>query len=167
VLRTRWPKEASRTGPDGVRSGPRRRTPADVTSPGATVPAELAPAFAAAKFLADRHAPTLEQAVLAEFIAEGHFAHILRRLRKRVAARRAALLAAIGTYLGDRVEVCGTNAGIHVLLWLRDVPPEKLPAVVRRVEAVGVGVYPSTPCYVRAPRRAELILAYVRHDRGR
>ena len=123
-------------------------------------PPELAPALTAAKLLTDRHAPTLEQAVLAEFIAEGHFDHLLRRLRKRVAARRTALLAALDDHLGDRVMVSGTNAGIHVLLGLRDVPSGRLPAVVERAEAAGVGVYPSTLCYMTPPRRAGLILAY-------
>jgi GntR family transcriptional regulator/MocR family aminotransferase len=80
------------------------------------VPPELASAFATAKSLADRHAPTLEQAVLADFIAEGHFDRLLRRLRERVATRRAALLAAVNNYFGDRVTVSGANAGIHVLL---------------------------------------------------
>lgn len=124
------------------------------------VPPELAPAFATAKFLADRHAPTIEQAVLAEFIVEGHFDRLLRRLRKRVAARRTALLAALNDYLGDRVTVSGTNAGIHVLLWLRDVPPGELPSLVARTAAAGVGVYPSTPLYMTPPRRGGLVLAY-------
>jgi GntR family transcriptional regulator/MocR family aminotransferase len=124
------------------------------------VPSELAPAFAAAKFLADRHAPTIEQAVMAEFIVEGHFDRLLRRLRKRVAARRTALLEALHDYLGDRVTVSGTNAGIHVLLWLRDVPPGELPTLVGRAAAAGVGVYPSTPCYMTPPPRGELVLAY-------
>ncbi len=124
------------------------------------VPPELASAFAAAKFLADRHAPTLEQAVLAEFLVEGHFDRLLRRLRKRVAARRAALLAALDDYLGDSVTVSGTNSGFHVLLWLRDVPPRELPSVLARTAAAGVGVYSSTPLYMRPPRRAGLVLAY-------
>jgi GntR family transcriptional regulator / MocR family aminotransferase len=124
------------------------------------VPPELASTFAAAKFLADRHAPTIEQAVLAEFIVEGHFDRLLRRLRKSVAARRTALLAGLNEYLGDRVTVSGTNAGVHVLLWLRDVPPAQLPSLVARAAAAGVGVYPSTPCYITPPRRGGLVLAY-------
>src|SRR5215831_12621662 len=124
------------------------------------VPPELASAFATAKFLADRHAPTLEQAVLAEFIVEGHFDRLLRRLRKRVAARRRALLAAFDEYLGDRVTVSGTNSGFHVLLWLRDIAPRELPSVVARAAAAGVGVFPSTPLHITPSRRAGLVLAY-------
>jgi GntR family transcriptional regulator/MocR family aminotransferase len=52
------------------------------------LPPVLVPSFAVAKFLADRHSPTVEQAVLAAFLGEGHFDRLLRRLRKRVAAGR-------------------------------------------------------------------------------
>jgi DNA-binding transcriptional MocR family regulator len=45
---------------------------------------------------------------------------------------------------GAWVTVCGTNAGIHVLLLLRDVSTAKLPSLVERAAAAGVGVYPST-----------------------
>src|SRR5215471_18269200 len=93
------------------------------------LPPPLVPLFAAAKWLTDRHTSTLEQAVLTDFIHEGHFEHHLRRSRTRNAARRAALLAALSTYLGARVEVSGANAGVHLLVWLRDVAPHQLSAV--------------------------------------
>jgi GntR family transcriptional regulator/MocR family aminotransferase len=124
------------------------------------VPPELAPAFVTAKFLADRHAPTIEQAILTDLMVDGHFDRLLRRLRRRVAARRTALLAALNDYLGDRVTVSGTNAGLHVLLWLRDVAPGKLPSLVARAAAAGVGVYPSTPLFLTPSRRSGLVLAY-------
>jgi GntR family transcriptional regulator/MocR family aminotransferase len=71
--------------------------------------------FVAAKWLNDRHTPTLEQRVLADFIVEGHFERHLRRSRTRNAARRAAPLAALDRHLGDRVEVQGAKAGIHMI----------------------------------------------------
>jgi GntR family transcriptional regulator/MocR family aminotransferase len=87
------------------------------------LPPPLVPLFTAAKWLTDRHTSTLEQAVLTDFIYEGHFEHHLRRSRTRNAARRAALLEALDTHLGRRVEVSGANAGVHLLVWLQDVPP--------------------------------------------
>ena len=45
------------------------------------VPASLVDAFRGAKAVVDRHCPTVEQAVLAEFIAEGHLARHIRRMR--------------------------------------------------------------------------------------
>ena len=124
------------------------------------VPPSLAPAFAGAKFLADRHAPTLEQMILARFIDNGHFDRLLRTLRRRVAARHAAMLAALDKYLGERATVSGTSAGLHVLVWLRDVSAERLPSLLKRAALAGVGAYPSTAYYVAPPPRGGLVMAY-------
>jgi GntR family transcriptional regulator / MocR family aminotransferase len=46
------------------------------------LPARLVEAFTAARSIVDRHPPTLEQVILAEFIMEGHFGHHVRRMRQ-------------------------------------------------------------------------------------
>ena len=56
------------------------------------VPPDLTGAFTVARELVDRHPPTVEQAVLAEFIAAGHFGRHLRRMRALYAARQEALI---------------------------------------------------------------------------
>jgi GntR family transcriptional regulator/MocR family aminotransferase len=81
------------------------------------VPKSLAAAFTMAKWLSDQHSATLEQQTLAEFITSGMYERHLRRLRRRNAARRQALLLAIRKYLGNRVEVTGEGSGAHVVLW--------------------------------------------------
>ena len=48
----------------------------------AVLPERLVEAFSAARSLSDRHPPTLQQAILAEFILEGHFSHHVRRMRQ-------------------------------------------------------------------------------------
>ena len=63
-----------------------------------------------------------------------------------------ALLAAIDRYLGDRVEVSGANAGLHVLLWLHH-GSSRQQHILRRIEAAGVRVYPVTPFYLSPPTR--------------
>jgi GntR family transcriptional regulator / MocR family aminotransferase len=124
------------------------------------LPEPLVRPFRAAKALADTGSPTLEQAALAEFMREGHFERHLHRTRRRNAARRRALLGAITEHLGDRVEVSGAEAGLHVLVWLRTVARRELPRLLRRAEAAGVGIYPVTPHYQRPPERAGLLLGY-------
>src|SRR2546428_11901078 len=47
----------------------------------AVVPRALLSAFATARYLIDRQPPTLYQTVVAEFMAEGHFAAHIRRMR--------------------------------------------------------------------------------------
>jgi GntR family transcriptional regulator/MocR family aminotransferase len=124
------------------------------------LPPPLVEPFIAAKWLTDRHTATLEQEVLAEFVADGHFERHLRRARTRNAFRRSALLESLAEHLGDRVEVMGANAGVHLVVWLRDIPPRALERVIAESAEAGVGVYPVAPYYVEPPRRAGLILGY-------
>ena len=124
------------------------------------VPPELAPAFAAAKWLADRHTPTLEQEALAELIAGGHFERHLRRKRREHAVRRETLLAALAEQLGERAEPCGTQAGVHLLVWLPGVALSDLEPLVERAARADVGVYSIAPYYLNPPDRAGLLLGY-------
>jgi GntR family transcriptional regulator/MocR family aminotransferase len=120
----------------------------------------LVPPFLTAKALATLGGATLEQMALADFIREGHFERHVRRCRARNAARRAVLLAAIAEYLGDRVEVSGANAGVHLLLWLPGMRPDRVDALITRAHAAGVGVYSVAPFYHKPPKRAGLLLGY-------
>lgn len=70
------------------------------------------------------------------------------------------MLDAIARQLGDRVEVVGTNAGLHVFLRLRGWSPARALALARRALAAGVGVYPATPYYASPPREGGLVLGY-------
>jgi GntR family transcriptional regulator/MocR family aminotransferase len=124
------------------------------------VPPAMVPAVAAVKFLMDMQTPTFEQEVLADFIGEGHFERYVRRTRARNAARRAALLEALDDTLGDRVEVVGANAGVHVVVWLRGVDASQLEAVRHRAAERAVGIYGVAPHYLRPPRRAGLLFGY-------
>ena len=123
-------------------------------------PKTLLPAFTAAKWLCDRHTATLEQDTLAEFISSGMYERYLRRVRRRNAARRQALLASIGKCLGDRVEVTGDGAGAHVVLW--PTYPVAEEAVIARAASLGVGVYGISPYFLKQPTRTGILLGYSR-----
>jgi GntR family transcriptional regulator / MocR family aminotransferase len=122
------------------------------------VPKSLVAVFTAAKWLNDLHSATLEQRTLAEFISSGMYERHLRRLRRRNAARRGALLAAIAKYLGERVEVTGDGSGAHVVLWPRKRVSEE--AVIARAAARGVGIYGISHCFLRRPARSGFMLGY-------
>ena len=126
-------------------------------------PALVGPCITA-KALADTGSPGLEQRALADFLAAGHFERYLRRTRARNRERRAALLAAVAKHLGDRVEVAGANAGLHLLLWLRGVPAAEAPRIVARAARAGVGVYAPDPFYLGRPPGAGLVLGYASLD---
>ncbi|HEU4384056.1 MAG TPA: PLP-dependent aminotransferase family protein, partial [Anaeromyxobacteraceae bacterium] len=64
------------------------------------VPPDLVPAFVRAREAMDIFPAPVQQAALAEFVAEGHFARHLRRMRVLYRARRAALVEALRRELG-------------------------------------------------------------------
>ena len=124
------------------------------------LPAALVHAYTAAKWLADRHTSSFEQEVLTDFICEGHFERYLRRSRTRNAMRREALLEALAAHLGRRVEVSGANAGMHLLVWLRDLALPALEALIAQAAQAEVGLYSITPYYLAPPPQAGLLLGY-------
>jgi len=123
-------------------------------------PKRLVPAFTAAKWLCDRHTATLEQETLAQFISSGLYERSLRRVRRRNTARRHALLDAIQTHLRDRVEVTGSGAGAHVVLWPKKRTAEE--SLIRDAASKGVGVYGISPYFMKKSRRTGIMLGYSR-----
>src|SRR6185437_12117709 len=67
------------------------------------VPERIVDAFAAARSTLDRHPPTLEQAILTDFILDGHFGHHVRRMRQLYARRMEALCDASRERLAGRL----------------------------------------------------------------
>src|SRR5690606_5976763 len=123
-------------------------------------PPALASFVEAAKAVADTGTATLEQLAFADFVAEGHLERHVRRSRARHAARRAALIEAFERELGDRAELRGANAGLHVLVRLPERPARDVRRLREACRARGVGVYPAAPFYAHPPARAELLLGY-------
>ena len=129
------------------------------------LPAALVPVFRQARRLADRHAPVIEQRVLASLMESGAYERHIRRLRRAHERRRVALLEAIARYLPASAQVAGTAAGLHVVLWLPSVPQQYEAQLVAAARAAGVGVYPVSPLFAGPqvspqPRPAGLTLGY-------
>jgi GntR family transcriptional regulator/MocR family aminotransferase len=124
------------------------------------VPKPLVPAFTSAKWLSDRHTGTLEQVTLAEFITTGMYERHLRRVRRRNAGRRKALLEAIDEYLGNSVEVTGDGAGAHVVLWPKNRISEA--AAIDQAASLGVGLYGISRYFLAHPPRTAFLLGYAR-----
>ena len=129
------------------------------------LPPELVSVFRQAKRLSDRHAPVIEQRVLASMIDSGAYERHVRRMRRENERRRAALLAAVAAFLPKEVQVGGTAAGLHVVLWLPSRSPKDEPELAAAARQVGVGIYPVSPLFLRVPsqmqpRPAGFILGY-------
>jgi GntR family transcriptional regulator/MocR family aminotransferase len=110
------------------------------------IPADLVARFAAVRETTDIFPPTFAQAVLADFIREGHFARHLRRMRAVYRERRAALAGAIEQELGDRLEVLGGEAGMHLAATLSKGPRDR--DVSARAAEQGLWAMPLSACYL-------------------
>jgi GntR family transcriptional regulator/MocR family aminotransferase len=84
------------------------------------VPEALAEDFATASAELYREGQLLQQAVLAEFIAEGHFVSHIRKMRTLYGQRRQLLLDAAAQHYGDAFTAVGGDAGLHLVMRLRD-----------------------------------------------
>lgn len=122
------------------------------------LPTPLTVPFIRAKGLVDRGAPTLTQAAVADFIAEGHFERHLRHLRKAYKTRREALITALETYLPGRVHYSSVAAGLHVMLYLQ--PSCQETEIVRQAATAGVGVYPGAPYHLEQPAPPSILLGF-------
>jgi GntR family transcriptional regulator/MocR family aminotransferase len=122
------------------------------------VPTDLVAAFSAVRETADIFSSTLYQAVLTEFIREGHFARHLRRMRTLYMKRRGELVDAIRLQLGGTLEIVGEEAGMHLVALL---PPGVDDREVARLAAQnGISAMPLSMCYLKKPARGGLILGY-------
>jgi len=84
------------------------------------IPPDLVERFDAAKSLSTRHAALLDQAVLCDFITEGHFGRHLRRMREVYGERLSALIDGARRHLAGALDVSEVEAGLQTFGWLRD-----------------------------------------------
>jgi GntR family transcriptional regulator / MocR family aminotransferase len=122
------------------------------------VPKDLVRAFSAARDAADIFSSTLYQAVLTDFIREGHFARHIRRMRMLYMERRRALVNAIHIQMGDMLEVIGAEAGMHLVALLP--PGTDDVTVCMKAAQKSVSAIPLSTCYLKLPTRVGLILGY-------
>ncbi|QHT66786.1 PLP-dependent aminotransferase family protein [Rhodocytophaga rosea] len=124
--------------------------------------AQLMDAFTSAKAMADRQNPVTEQAILAEFIAEGHFARHLRRMRVLYQQRQEVVLRAAQTRLAGLLEVEPAAAGMHVVGWLPEGIDEK--AVVARTVEYGLITHLISDYAIYHKTKPGLLLGYTSFD---
>lgn len=123
------------------------------------VPEALAPAFATGSAELYREGQMLTQAVLADFIAEGHLSSHIRRMRGLYRERRRVLMEAIASRFGDRLPIMGDNAGLHLVIALPAGTDDR--AVAEAALARGVAVRPLSNYYTEPGRaQAGLLLGY-------
>lgn len=121
-------------------------------------PPALAAPFTQALYLAHRYLSVFDQAVLADFINEGHFARHIRRMRALYAKRQTVLVDAIRQELDAFMTVNPAPAGLHLVGWLRAGWDDR--AVAEAAVARGVEVAPISGYTLLPKARQGLVLGY-------
>ncbi len=127
------------------------------------LPVGLVKPFSQRRAVDMRHSETSTQAVMAEFIAAGHFQRHIRRMRRAALSRRNALLA----HWPDDIRGCAAMprvvAGLHVAVKVDSLAREQ--ELVHQAESVGVEISPLSGYWLpesseSADQRAGLVLGF-------
>jgi GntR family transcriptional regulator/MocR family aminotransferase len=84
------------------------------------VPERLVDAVTAARSVLERFPAVLEQAVLAQFISEGHMEEHMRRMRELYTMRLRALAEAVRSEIADVMELAPVRSGLQIVGWLAE-----------------------------------------------
>lgn len=121
------------------------------------VPRDLIDRFLAVRFAMDVSSPTFLQAVLADFIREGHFSRHIRRMRSVYAERRDALIESVGKELGATAEIVGAQAGMHLATILNGVADRE---VAERAARQNLWLAPLSSFYAHKAARRGFVLGF-------
>lgn len=100
----------------------------------------------------------VKQATLAEFIAEGHLASHIRRMRQLYAARQQLLLSCISEGMEAQAVLQGGQGGLHVICPLPLGSPER--QLAQHLQQLQVQTPPLGSFHLAAPQQAGLVLGY-------
>src|SRR5262245_55241119 len=124
----------------------------------AVVPRALLRAFVGARYLIDRQHPTLQQAVVSEFMQQGHFAAHIRRIRQLYREQRDALAETLTRRAAGTLDVALPDQGMHLVAYLRDGSSDiEIEAAARRA---GIVVRAISRFYRAARPRPGLMLGF-------
>ena len=115
-------------------------------------------ALVAAKQLSDWHAPLMAQDTLAAFIAEGHLARHVRKMRKIYGERREVLQKTLAHCFGERLRVVGIGAGLHLAAHLD--PSIKTAGLIDRAREASVALDPVQRFAVGGRKSHGLVFGY-------
>jgi len=139
------------------------------------IPSALVERFTAMRQSMDLCPSHIPQAVMLEFIREGHFARHIRRMRRIYAERREVLATELAWAFGEGAEMIGEEAGLHLTLLLPKLRNDQ--QIAARAAKESLWLSPISASYVgKSPRRgfvlgfgntrANQIAAAVRQLRG-
>jgi GntR family transcriptional regulator / MocR family aminotransferase len=122
------------------------------------IPSDLVERFMAVRFATDIFPSYLYQEVLTDFMRDGHFARHIRKMRVLYNERRTTLVDSIREVFGNRLEVHGAEAGMHMTVTL----PQSFHDVEIATKAAKerLWLWPLSPSYLSEPPRHGFILGF-------
>jgi GntR family transcriptional regulator/MocR family aminotransferase len=122
------------------------------------VPERFVEAFRIARSFIDRHAPTLDQAVLTEFINEGHFGHHVRKMRQVYSDRSQLLIEEAKKHLSGLLDVERAQSGMRTVAWIKTGVTEMV--LTRRAQKLGLEVVPMSSYVNKYEQKPALTLGF-------
>lgn len=122
------------------------------------VPERLIEAFRIVRSFMDRHAPTLDQAVLTEFINEGHFGQHVKRMRQVYSERSQILAQEANARLSGLLDVEHAQSGMRAVAWIKAGITEM--ALTRRADQLGLEVVPMSKYVTKYEQKPALTLGF-------
>ena len=102
------------------------------------LPPALVQAFSQRRAVDVRHSEVSTQAVMAEFMAAGHFQRHIRRMRRAALNRRNCLLKRWPTAIAGVGSLPAVSAGLHMTVAVESVARER--QLIEQAESVGVEI---------------------------
>ncbi|RKP43517.1 PLP-dependent aminotransferase family protein [Trinickia fusca] len=109
------------------------------------VPERLVEVFSAAAQVWSNGCPRVTQAIVADFLAGGHFARHLKKMRLLYARRREWLVTALEQAFGERVHIDLTRGGMHLVVRVVTRAGDK--TLARRAQQAGLNCQPLSARY--------------------
>ncbi len=122
------------------------------------LPAPLIDPFVGLRYRTDFRNSSFDQAVLCDFIVDGHLARHLRRMRNLYGERLATLMDGAEQHLGGLLEISNVRAGLYTIGYLKNGMSSR--RAEELAEAHGIEVIGVDRCTLRRPDPRALLLGF-------
>ncbi|WP_254490355.1 PLP-dependent aminotransferase family protein [Bacillus thuringiensis] len=104
------------------------------------LPSHLVEKCRRVKWFSDLHTPSLNQLILAKFIAEGYLERHIMKMKKIYKNRRDFLIQQLQSAFSNTINIFGYSTGLHLIVEFNQVQFTK--ELLEKIQQLGVKVYP-------------------------
>ncbi|HTB96486.1 MAG TPA: PLP-dependent aminotransferase family protein [Terracidiphilus sp.] len=122
------------------------------------LPAPLIDMFLSFRYRTDFRNASFDQAVLCDFIVDGHLARHLRKMRTLYSERLATLIEGARQYLDGLLEISNVRAGLYTIGYLKNHMPSR--KAEELAAAQGVEVLAVDRCTLKRPDPQAVLLGF-------